>query len=30
VRALQMAQTATIDDVPAAERTALETPPTQP
>jgi mono/diheme cytochrome c family protein len=30
VRALQMAQTATINDVPAAERTALETPPTQP
>jgi mono/diheme cytochrome c family protein len=30
VRALQMAQTATINDVPPAERTALETPPTQP
>jgi mono/diheme cytochrome c family protein len=30
VRALQMAQTATINDVPPAERAALETPPTQP
>jgi hypothetical protein len=30
VRALQAAQTATINDVPPAERTALETPPTQP
>jgi mono/diheme cytochrome c family protein len=30
VRALQMAQTATINDAPPAERTALETPPTQP
>jgi mono/diheme cytochrome c family protein len=30
VRALQMAQTATINDVPAAERAALETPPRQP
>ena len=30
VRALQMAQTATINDVPAAERAALETPPPQP
>ena len=30
VRALQAAQTATINDVPPAERAALETPPTQP
>jgi mono/diheme cytochrome c family protein len=30
VRALQMAQTATINDVPPAERAALEAPPTQP
>jgi mono/diheme cytochrome c family protein len=30
VRALQMAQTATIEDVPPAERAALDTPPTQP
>jgi mono/diheme cytochrome c family protein len=30
VRALQLAQTATINDVPPAERAALETPPTQP
>jgi len=30
VRALQMVQTATINDVPSAERAALEMPPTQP